>query len=293
VTAKYAFIDSEKANYPLVRMFVWMEVSHSGFYEWRERPSSATATRRAWLAAQVKIEFEESDGTYGYRRIHLSLARRGVHTGLELVRSLMRELDLVACQPRPWRVTTDPDAVPAAIPDLVQRDFTAPTPGVKLVGDITYIHTWEGWLYLATVIDCHTKAVVGWSMADHFRTPLIDAAITMAAGNLALAPGCIFHSDRGSNYTSAAFAQTLQSLDLRGSVGRTGICWDNAMAESFFGTLKNELVYRTSFATRAIARRAIVKYIEVFYNRKRIHSGLGYRTPAEVHAEYLARQAAA
>ena len=130
-------------------------------------------------------------------------------------------------------------------------------------------------------------------MADHFRTPLIDAAIAMAAGNIELAPGCIFHSDRGSNYTSAAFAQTLRSLDLRASVGRTGICWDNAIAESFFATLKNELVYRTSFATRAIARRAIAKYIEVFYNRKRIHSGLGYRTPAEVHAEYLARQAAA
>jgi transposase InsO family protein len=293
VRAKYEFIDSEKANYPLVRMFGWMGVSSSGFYEWRERPASATATRRAWLAAQVKIEFEESDGTYGYRRIHIALARRGIHTGLELVRSLMRELDLVACQPRPWRVTTDPDAVPAAIPDLVRRDFTAPAPGVKLVGDITYIHTWEGWLYLATVIDCHTKAVVGWSMADHFKTPLIDAAITMAAGNIKLASGCIFHSDRGSNYTSAAFAQTLKSLDLRGSVGRTGICWDNAMAESFFGTLKNELVYRTSFATRAIARRAIVRYIEIFYNRRRLHSGLGYRTPAEVHAEYLARQIAA
>jgi putative transposase len=293
VSAKYEFIDSEKANYPLVRMFGWMGVSGSGFYEWRERPASATASRRAWLAAQVKIEFEESDGTYGYRRVHIALARRGIHTGPELVRSLMRELDLVACQPRPWRVTTDPDAVPAAIPDLVRRDFTAPAPGVKLVGDITYIHTWEGWLYLATVIDCHTKAVVGWSMADHFRTPLIDAAITMAAGNITLTSGCIFHSDRGSNYTSAAFARTLKSLDLRGSVGRTGICWDNAMAESFFGTLKNELVYRTSFATRSIARRAIVRYIEVFYNRRRLHSGLGYRTPAEVHAEYIARQTAA
>ena len=293
MSAKYAFIDSEKANYPLVRMFSWMGVSGSGFYEWRERPASATASRRAWLAAQVKIEFEESDGTYGYRRVHVALARRGIHTGPELVRSLMRELDLVACQPRPWRVTTDPDAVPAAIPDLVRRDFTAPAPGVKLVGDITYIHTWEGWLYLATVIDCHTKAVVGWSMADHFRTPLIDAAITMAAGNITLEPGAIFHSDRGSNYTSAAFARTLKSLNLRGSVGRTGICWDNAMAESFFGTLKNELVYRTSFTTRTIARRAIVRYIEVFYNRRRLHSGLGYRTPAEVHAEYITRQAAA
>jgi transposase InsO family protein len=135
------------------------------------------------------------------------------------------------------------------IPDLVRRDLTAPAPGVKLVGDITYIHTWEGWLYLATVIDCHTKAVVGWSMADHYRTPLINAAITMAAGNIDLRPGCIFHSDRGSNYTSSDFARTLRSLDAHQSVGRTGVCWDNAMAESFFGALKIELVYRTSFAT--------------------------------------------
>ncbi|WP_083418983.1 IS3 family transposase [Pseudofrankia sp. BMG5.36] len=211
MSAKYEFIDSEKANYPLVRMFVWMSVSGSGFYEWRDRPASVTATRRAWLATQVKIEFEESDGTYGYRRVHSALARRGVHTGPELVRSLMRQLDLVACQPRPWRTTTAADADPAAIPDLVRRDFTAPAPGVKLVGDITYIHTWEGWLYLATVIDCHTKAVVGWSMADHFRTPLIDAAITMAAGNIDLEPGCIFHSDRGGN---GEFNWSSQHLDL-------------------------------------------------------------------------------
>jgi putative transposase len=293
VSSKYEFIDSEKVNYPLVRMFVWMGVSASGFYEWRHRPASATAQRRAGLAADIKIEFDESDGTYGYRRVHAALARHGVHAGLELVRSLMRQLDLVACQPRPWKTTTAADPAAPVIPDLVRRDFTAPAPGVKLVGDITYIHTWEGWLYLATVIDCHTKAVIGWSMADHYRTPLINAAITMAAGNIDLRPGCIFHSDRGSNYTSADFARTLRSLDAHQSVGRTGVCWDNAMAESFFGALKNELVYRTSFATRAHARRAIVRYIEVFYNRKRLHSGLDYKTPAEVHAEYLTQRAAA
>jgi putative transposase len=293
VSSKYEFIDGEKANYPLLRMFVWMGVSGSGFYEWRHRPASATAQRRAALAATIKQEFDDSDGTYGYRRVHAALARRGVHTGPELVRALMRELDLVACQPRPWRTTTVADPTAAATPDLVRRDFTASEPGRKLVGDITYIHTWEGWLYLATVIDCHTKAVIGWAMADHMKSSLINDAIIMAAGNITLAPKCIFHSDRGTQYTSDSFRKTLQRLDLLPSVGRTGVCWDNAMAESFFGALKNELVYRTSFATRAHARRAIVRYIEVFYNRKRIHSGLDYKTPDEVYTEYLAKQVAA
>ena len=137
------------------------------------------------------------------------------------------------------------------------RDFTADAPGQKMVGDITYIPTWEGWLYLATVIDCHTKAVIGWAMDDNYKTPLISAAIIMAARNHSLEPGAIFHSDRGSNYTSAEFADTLAALDLRQSVGRTGICYDNAMAESFFGALKNELVHRTVYPTREHARATL------------------------------------
>ena len=197
----------------------------------------------------------------------------------------------MACQPRPWRhnlTTSDPCAGP--IPDLVCRDFTAEAPGQKMVGDITYIPTWEGWLYLATVIDCHTKAVIGWAMGDNYKTPLISAAITMAARNHSLEPGAIFHSDRGSNYTSAPFADTLAALDLRQSVGRTGICYDNAMAESFFGALKNELVHRTVYPTREHARADIARYVEVRYNTQRLHSGLGYKTPLEVHNEYLDRQ---
>ncbi|MDQ4032573.1 MAG: IS3 family transposase [Actinomycetota bacterium] len=146
----------------------------------------------------------------------------------------------------------------------------------------TYIPTWEGWLYLATVIDCHTKAVIGWAMDDNYKTPLISAAITMAARNHSLEPGAIFHSDRGSNYTSAQFAATLAALDLRQSVGRTGICFDNAMAESFFDTLKNELVHRTVYPTREYARRDIARYVELRYNTQRLHSGLGYKTPREV-----------
>jgi transposase InsO family protein len=293
VTCKYELIDGEKANYPLVRMCEWAGVSRSGYYDWRARPASATAARRAWLATRIAKVFKRSDQTYGYRRVHAALARNGVEAGPELVRDLMRELGLVACQPRPFRPATTITDDLTRTADLVARDFTAGAPGTKLVGDITYIPTWQGWLYLATVIDCHSKAVVGWSMADHMKASLVTDAITMAAGNIELQSGCVFHSDRGAQYTSAEYRTKLQALEVAPSVGRTGVCWDNALAESFFAALKNELIHRTVFPTRDRARSAIARYIEVFYNRQRLHSGLGYQTPLEVHTEYLNRQLAA
>jgi putative transposase len=209
---------------PIVKMCALIEVSRSGFYEWRDRPAFATAERREDLKLFIARSFEESDGTYGYRRIHADLADWGVPCGPELVRSLQRELGLEPCQPRPWRFSlTENDGQEHHIPDLVQRDFTADAPGLKMVGDITYIHTWEGWVYLATVIDCHTKAVVGWAMGDNYKTPLIEKAIAMASRNHSLADQAIFHSDRGSNYTSSQFAKALKKHKLRQSVGRTGI----------------------------------------------------------------------
>jgi transposase InsO family protein len=268
-------------------------VSKSGFYEWRGRPASATAERRDDLKALIIDVFDGSDGTYGYRRVHAALARRGVQAGPELVRALMRELGLVACQPRPWRPATTVAGDAGAIPDLVARDFSAAEPGVKMVGDITYIKTWEGWLYLATVIDCCTKEVVGYAMADHMRTALINAALEMAARNHALAPGAIFHSDRGCQYTSEEFSEKARILDIRRSVGRTGVCWDNAMAESFNAALKVERVHRTVYPTREHARKDIARYIEFRYNRRRLHSGLGYKTPYEVRQEFQERQSAA
>jgi putative transposase len=296
VTSKYEFIDAEYAapsvhidgkSPAIVRMCQWLGVSRSGYYEWRSRPESATARRREELKVVVRHFFEVSDGTYGYRRIHADLADAGVPAGPELVRDIMRELGLVPCQPRPWRAgLTEQDGAAGPIPDLVARDFTAAAPGQKLVGDITYVETWEGWLYLATVIDCCTKAVIGWAIDDNYKTPLIEKAIEMAARNHRLADQAIFHSDRGSNYTSAKFAATLRRLGLRQSAGRTGICYDNAMAESFFAVLKNERVHRTQYPTRKHARRDIVRYIELWYNSRRRHSGLGYKTPNQAHAEY-------
>ena len=162
-----------------------------------------------------------------------------------------------------------------------------------MVGDITYIPTWEGWLYLATVIDCHTKKVVGYAMDDNYKTPLIVEAVHMAARNVTFAHGAIFHSDRGSNYTSTSFAAALAEHRVRQSVGRTGICYDNSMAESFFATLKNERVHRTVYPTRRRARADIAQYIEFRYNTRRIHSALGYRTPQEVHDAWLDSREAA
>jgi transposase InsO family protein len=274
-------------------MCAWIGVSKSGYYHWKNRPDSATEERRGALKEQIAAIFTASRETYGYRRVRAELARQAVTCGPELVRYLMRALDLRACQPRPWRTTTirDHDADPIA--DHVQRDFTAGRPGVKLVGDITYIKTWEGFCYLSTVIDCHTKAVIGWAIDDHMQTSLINDSIAMAARNYDLQPGCIFHSDRGTQYTSQIFRNKLAELGVISSMGRTGVCWDNSMAESFFGALKNELVYRTVFPTRQHARRAVVEYIEVFCNRLRLHSGLGYKTPAETYQAHLDTQLAA
>jgi putative transposase len=205
----------------------------------------------------------------------------------------MRELGLEPCQPKPWRRSLTEQGVAGPIPDLVNRDFSADKPGEKMVGDITYIDTWEGWVYLATVIDCATRKIVGWAMDDNYKTPLISRAIRMAAHNLDLPPDSTFHSDRGSNYTSAEFAGVLEELGIRQSVGRTGICFDNALAESVNGTVKVELVHRKAYATRQAAMEDIARWIELRYNRTRLHSGLGYRTPQEVMDEYLNGQAAA
>jgi putative transposase len=303
VTDKFEFIDAEYAIYQesgeryapsIVKMCRWLKVSRSWFHEWRRAPESATAKRRAELALYIRKSFDDSNETYGYRRVHADLAAWGVPCGPELVRSVMRELDLVPCQPKPWRFSlTEGDGQEHDIPDLVNRDFTAGAPGEKMVGDITYISTWQGWVYLATVIDCYTKAVVGWAIDDHYKTPLIERAIEMAARNSSLAGKAIFHTDRGSNYTSAQFAGTLKRLDIRHSVGRTGICYDNAMAESFNAALKNELVHRTVYPTREHARRDIARYIEFWYNSKRRHSGLQYRSPQQAHDEYVEQQSAA
>jgi transposase InsO family protein len=203
VNDSYEFIDAEKETradngtrkFTVTNMCDWLGVSTSGYYEWRDRVESVTAKRRAELGELVQKSFDDSEQTYGHRRVHAQLLRWGQRCTLELVRRIMRGLGLDPCQPRPRRNLTQADPAAGPIPDLVNRDFTADAPGHKMVGDITYIPTWEGWLYLATVIDCHTKAVVGYATDDNYKAPLIEEAIRMAAGNYPLEPGAIFHSD--------------------------------------------------------------------------------------------------
>jgi putative transposase len=294
MSEKFQLIAAEKADptsrYPVIKMCAWLGVSTSGFYDHYTAVQTNRARRRAKISVHVQAAYRVGRGAYGVRRVHAVLRRSDdpevACCSLKLVRAVMTELGLAGCQPRAYKTTTRPDPEATGHPqDLLGGDFTAEQPGTKLVGDITYIRTWQGWLYLATVIDCCTREVIGWSMANHMRTSLVVDAISMAAPR-GVKPDAIFHSDRGSQYTSAEFAVHLGVLNLRGSMGRVGQCWDNALAESFFSALKNELVHRIVFSTHAKARRAVAEYIEVFYNRIRLHSALGYKTPHEIAQTY-------
>jgi transposase InsO family protein len=286
-------IDAEKANYKIAWMCRLLKVPRSSFYAWRNQAESATAARRRELAGHVRRVFGAGRGAYGCRRVAAQLNREGHACSVGLVADLMRELGLRACQPRAYKRTTKPGEGPATSPDLIGRDFTAQAPGQRLVGDITYLRTGEGWLYLATVIDLATRMIVGWQLADHMRTSLVTGALGMAVTHGHVSPDAVFHSDRGCQYTSAEFAAFCRAHSVRTSVGRTGVCWDNAAAESFFAALKNEMYHRQAFPTRVRARFAVADYIEVFYNRQRLHSTLGYRTPLEALTDYQTTATAA
>jgi transposase InsO family protein len=286
-------IEAEKANYDVAWMCRLLKVPRSSFYAWRNRVETPTAARRRALAVEVARVFADSRQTSGCRRVAAALNRDGHECSIGMVADLMRELGLAAVQPRAYKRTTVPGEHPVASPDLIGRDFMATEPGVRLVGDITYLKTGEGWLYLATVLDLATRMVIGWQMATHMRTSLIVDALQMAIDSGHVQPDAIFHSDRGTQYTSTEFAMFCTQNRVRTSVGRTGVCWDNAAAESFFASLKNEMYHRYTFHTRTRARFAVADYIEVFYNRRRLHSTLGYRTPFEALTDYRTAAAAA
>lgn len=276
-------------EFPLARMCGWLGVSESGFRAWRDRAPSATAQWRANLATVIVAIFTSSNGVFGYRKVHHELVEQGHVVCDRVVRDIMAEQGLQSCHPTPWRHLTQSDGTPPA-PDRIRRDFTATRPGVRLVGDITQIDTWEGPLYLATVIDLYNREIIGWSMADHHRAELVSAAIVMAKQNRRIRRRAIFHSDRGAEYTSKHFARCLkQNGRLRASMGAVGCAYDNAVAEAFFATLKKELTHRTEFPTRAHAESAVANYIEVFYNHQRPHEHLDYSTPAAHRAAYTNR----
>jgi transposase InsO family protein len=279
----YSFIEAEQAGkHNVKRACELLKVSRSAYYQHARGEQSTRDRVDAQLTERIIAVHTASNGTYGAPRIHAELAAAGLRHGRKRIARRMRVAGICGRSPRRWKATTIADPHADSRPDLVARDFTVDTAAVdtRWCGDITYINTWEGWLYLATVIDLASRRVVGWAVADHLKTDLIDAALTDALRRRRPADGLIFHSDRGCQYTSAQHARLAQRHGVRLSVGRRGQCWDNAVAESFFATLKTELIHRQAWPTRKAAHQATFEYIEGWYNTRRRHSSLDYLSPA-------------
>ena len=290
----FPFVEAEKAERRNVaKACELLEVSRSACYEWHRHAPAARQLADAELAERIGAIYDGSRGTYGWPRVHRALRREGVHVGRARVARIMRQKALVGRCRRRWTKTTFSDPEVAAV-ELLRRAFGPGTVECDrvYVGDITYIWTWEGWVYLATVIDLASRRVVGWAMADHMRAELICDALRMAIDNRRPAPGLIFHSDRGTQYTSAEFTDLLAEHRMTQSLSRPRQCWDNAVAEAWFSTLKLELIDRRSWATRAQVRRSVFEFVEVFYNRRRLHSSLDYLPPAEYEAKIRNHRAA-
>lgn len=291
----FPFIEAEKAaaDGTVVRSCELLEVSRSAFYDWHKHLPSRRQLADEALAERIEAIWEDSRGTYGWPRVHQALRREGICVSRKRVARIMRRRGLVGRCRRRWTKTTISDPEVAAV-DLVKRAFGPGTVEVDRiwVSDITYIWTWEGWAYLATVIDLASRRVVGWALADHMRAELVCDALRMAINHRRPAAGLTFHSDRGTQYTSAEFTALLAEHDMIQSLSRPRQCWDNAVAESFFATLKTELIDRQSWATRTQVRHAVFDFIEVFYNRRRLHSCLGYQAPATYEAKIHQQKAA-
>lgn len=283
--SRFRFIDAEKANHPVRMMCRLLRVSPSGFYDWLGRGPSPRQAANTALTETIRKIHKDSKKAYGSPRVHAELVlEHGMAISPKRVAALMQAAQLVGVHRRKRRGLTKQDKRAAPAPDLIGRDFTAVMPGIKMVGDITCLPTREGWLYLASVLDLGTRKLLGYAMAEHMRAELVVDAVTMAATHSQLAGGAIFHSDRGSQYTSTIFRNTLTALDLRASMGRVGSCYDNAVAESWFATLKTE-IGTTHWETREQARADVFAFIQ-HYNRRRRHSTIDYLTPQEAEQRY-------
>ena len=277
---KYACIEENKDSFDVVMMCRVLGVARSGYYAWRKRGPSARAQANVELAKQIEAVHRESRGTYGSPRVHVELCAQGVACGKNRVARLMKEKEIRAKQKRRFVVTTDSGHGRPVAGNHLGRKFEVKTPNTVWAGDITYIPTSQGWLYLAVVVDLASRRVVGWSMGETLESGLVTDALEMALAQRGPARGLLMHSDRGSQYASLEYQDLLEENGLRCSMSRKGNCWDNAVVESFFATLKTELIAGQRFRSRADARAAVFEYIEVWYNRKRRHSTLGYLSPA-------------
>jgi putative transposase len=290
----FRLIEAERAEHSISRLCSVLGVSRVGFYAWRERPLSARELRDRELEQLIQTVFIDSRETYGAPRVHAELQARGVRVGKKRVARLMRRLEFEGVsRPGKRRRTTmaDPAAPPA--PDLVKRNFVAERPDQLWLADITYLPTYEGWLFLAVVMDVYSRKIVGWAMREDLKADLVVDALGMAVARRRPRPGLVHHSDRGSQYTSLAFGRTLRDSGLLASMGRRGDAYDNAPIESVISTIKNELVTRSRFKTRDQARLAVFDYIETFYNPRRLHSSLGHRSPDDYERSRISEATAA
>jgi putative transposase len=290
---RFKWIDQHRQAYDVSQLCEQLQVSRAGYYAWRTRPQSVRRTRRLTLIQEIKTVYLASRQTYGSPRVHAELAGRRVGVCLNTVSKLMREEGLNVVKRKKFVPQTTDSTHPHPIaPNRLDRDFASPAPDRKWASDLTYLWTDQGWLFLAVVIDLYSRKVVGWSLADHMRGELTRDALTMALRRRGVGRSVekerrplMHHSDRGVQYACGAYRALLAERGIEPSMSRKGDCWDNAATESFFATLKKECVYRQAYATRAAARQSVFEWIEVFYNRQRRHSSLGYLSPEVFEAQ--------
>ena len=286
----YRFIQAEKANHTVYRLCSALSVSRAAFYAWQQGGVSARASEDQRLAVHIRAAHRVSRGTYGSPRLSRELKAEGLAVGRRRVARLMKEAQLAGVPRRRFVTTTNSRHDEEVAPNLVQRDFQASQPNAVWVGDITYVQTARGWLYVAVLLDLHSRKVVGWEAAEHMRTDLCLVALRRAVSVRRPPAGLTHHTDRGCQYASGSYRDELVAHGIRSSMSRPRDCWDNAVAESFFGTLKTELLHRRSWASPGEARAAIADYIHDFYNRTRRHSSLGYVSPVDFEAQSAPRR---
>ena len=290
---KYARIDELRQQHPVAAMCRVLEVSESGYHAWRQRPPSARTQENLRLETEIKAAHQRTRETYGPQRLQSDLADHGIPASVYRIKRIRRRLGLRCKQKRKFKATTNSSHALPLAPNLLDRQFAVATPNCAWVTDITYVATDEGWLYLAGIKDLFNGELVGYAMSDRMATTLVSQALFRAVAAKRPAKGLIHHSDRGSQYCSHAYRKQLQQFGMQASMSRKGDCWDNAPMESFWGSLKNELVHHRRFTTREQATREITEYIEIFYNRIRKQARLGYLSPAAFSQQYYAKQIAA
>jgi putative transposase len=276
---KYRFIDEHRSQWPVRLMCRVLQLSPGGYYSWRDRPASAQQQRREALTSEIQAIHQEVKERYGSPRMHAELQGRGQSCCVNTVAKLMRQHGIAAKTKRKFRCTTDSNHDLPVAANILDRQFEPTAANQVWVADITYIPTWEGWLYLAAVEDLYSRQIVGWSMSERMTSRLVVDALEMAVTRRLPGAGLVAHSDRGSQYASEHYQRLLDRHDITCSMSRRGDCWDNAPMESFFASLKKELVHHENYQSRAEARASVFEYIEVFYNRVRRHSALGYLSP--------------